>query len=385
MSPPRLSLDRLQTARSRIEGSVHRTPLIRSSTLSDRVGKDVWLKCENLQKTGAFKVRGALNRLLTLSDEERARGVSTISAGNHAQAVAWAASAAGVSSLVVMPEHASPTKVRASREYGAEVVLHGDAAAAFVRVRELSEERGLTFVHPFDDEEVVAGHASCGLEILEDRPDTGTIVVPVGGGGLSSAITAAVAATGADVDVWGVEPEGAAAMYRSLAEGHAVHLDSVDTVADGLAPPMAGELNHAILAEHARGVVLVDDDEIVSAMKLLLERTKLLVEPSGAAGLAALLAGRIEVREGTSVVVVLSGGNVDLSQLGALLAGPANGEDRREERQGERSDGRSESSEGGSGPSDHRSELPEYQSDRSDGQSESSAHQSEPEGGQVEP
>lgn len=319
MNVPLPTLERLEAARARIASSIHRTPIVHSATLSSRAGVPVFLKCENLQKTGSFKVRGALNRLLTLSADERARGVSTISAGNHAQAVAWAATAAGVSSLVVMPEHASPTKVRASREYGAEVVLHGDAAEAFVRVRELTEERGLTFVHPFDDEEVVVGHASCGLEILEDLPDVGTIVVPVGGGGLSSSIAAAVAARGADVDVWGVEPEGAAAMYRSLEVGHAVHLVSVETIADGLAPPMAGELNHAILAEHARGVVLVHDDEIVSAMKLLLERTKLLVEPSGAAGLAALLSDRLTPRAGAPVVVVLSGGNADLGRLGDIL------------------------------------------------------------------
>ena len=177
-----LTLNRLNEARRRIEGMVHRTPLLHSQTLSARIGAPVWLKCENLQKTGAFKVRGALNRLLTLSDEERARGVSTVSAGNHAQAVAWAATSAGVSSTVVMMEHASPTKVRASREYGAEVILHGDASAAFHKVQEVSDERGLTFVHPFDDADVVAGHASCGLEILEDLPETGTIVVPVGGG-----------------------------------------------------------------------------------------------------------------------------------------------------------------------------------------------------------
>ena len=156
-----LTLNRLNEARLRIEGRVHRTPLLQSQTLSTRIGAPVWLKCENLQKTGAFKVRGALNRLLTLSDEERARGVSTVSAGNHAQAVAWAATSAGVSSTVVMMEHASPTKVRASREYGAEVILHGDASAAFHKVQEVSDERGLTFVHPFDDAEVVAGHASC--------------------------------------------------------------------------------------------------------------------------------------------------------------------------------------------------------------------------------
>ncbi|MDH3272212.1 MAG: pyridoxal-phosphate dependent enzyme [Gemmatimonadota bacterium] len=315
-----MSLDRLQEARVRIENAIHRTPLLQSVTLTELVGAPVHLKCENLQKTGSFKVRGALHRLLQLSEEERARGVSTISAGNHAQAVAWAATAAGVPSLVVMPKHASPTKVRASRGYGAEVILHGDAAAAFVRVRELTAERGLTFVHPFDDEEVIAGHASCGLEIVEQLPDVGTIVVPVGGGGLSSGIAAAVAALGAEVDVWGVEPEGAPAMHRSLDEGRAVHLESVDTIADGLAAPMAGVLNHALLAAHAKGVVLVSDDEIVRAMKLLLERTKLLVEPAGAAGMAALLAGRVPFRPGRPVVVVLSGGNADLVRLASLFS-----------------------------------------------------------------
>ena len=309
----------LDAARERIGASIHHTPMAYSKTLSVRLGVPAYLKCENLQKTGAFKVRGALHKLLRLSSEERERGVATISAGNHAQAVAWAASAAGIDSLVVMPEGASPTKVRASREYGAEVVLHGDATAAFRRVHEISEERGLTFVHPFDDIDVIAGHASCGLEILEDTPEVGTIVVPVGGGGLSSAIAASVAASGADVDVWGVEPEGASAMYRSLAAGEAVHLDAVDTIADGLAAPMAGVLNHRILAEHSRGVVLVSDDEIVAALRLLLERTKLLVEPSGAAGLAALLQGRINPRPDRPVVIVLSGGNADLAQLAALL------------------------------------------------------------------
>jgi threonine dehydratase len=320
MDAPDFSLSRLRRAHALVQAKVHRTPLLRSTTLSDRIGARLFLKCENLQKTGAFKVRGALHRLLRLPDEQRARGVSTISAGNHAQAVAWAASALGVPSLVVMPEHASPTKVRASRAYGAEVLLHGDAAAAFVRVREVSEERGLTFVHPFDDEEVVAGHASCGLEIVEQCPDVGTVVVPVGGGGLSSGIAVALTASGSDAELWGVEPKGAAAMSESLRVGRAVQLASVDTVADGLAAPMAGVLNHAILAEQARGVVVVDDREIVAAMRLLLERTKLLVEPAGAAGLAALLAGRIRMRDGRPVVAVLSGGNADLAQLARLLA-----------------------------------------------------------------
>ncbi|MGB1656799.1 MAG: threonine ammonia-lyase [Longimicrobiales bacterium] len=316
-----LTLERLIAARARIVDAVHRTPLLHSRTMSDRVGAPVWLKCENLQRTGAFKVRGALNRLLTLSPEERARGVSTISAGNHAQAVAWAASAAGVSSTVVMMEHASPTKVRASRDYGADVILHGDAAAAFEKVHEVSLERGLTFVHPFDDPEVVAGHASCGLEILEDLPNVGTIVVPVGGGGLSSSIAAATALSQADADVWGVEPTGAAAMHESFEAGQALRLDRVDTVADGLGAPMAGELNYEILSEHARGIVLVEDREIVCAMMILLERTKLLAEPAGAAGLAALLEDKIEFDRTRPVVVVISGGNADLAQLARLIQG----------------------------------------------------------------
>jgi threonine dehydratase len=320
VTPPTFSRRRFEDARALVGDAVHHTPLLSSRTLSERVGVPVWLKCENLQKTGAFKVRGALHRLLTLSDEERDRGVVTISAGNHAQAVAWAAAAAGVRSVVVMPEGASRTKAEASRGYGAEVILHGTAAQAFERAFELADERGLTFVHPFDDAEVVAGHGSCALEIVEDLPEVGTVVVPVGGGGLISGIATAMAAVAPTVDVWGVEPEGAAAMSRSLEAGEALHLDAVDTVADGLGAPMAGELNYALVRDHARGVVLVDDDEIVGAMKLLLERTKLLAEPAGAAGLAALLERRITVDDERPVVVVLSGGNVDLPLLGRLLS-----------------------------------------------------------------
>lgn len=319
MNVHRFDLARFEKAHARIVSAIHKTPMLRSQTLSDLVGAPVYLKCENLQKTGAFKVRGALHRLLRLDDEQRARGVATISAGNHAQAVAWAATSVGVRSLVVMPEKASPTKVRASREYGAEVVLHGDAKAAFAKVLEISEERGMTFVHPFDDEEVVAGHGSCGLEIVDQVPDVHTIVVPVGGGGLSSAIAASVAVAKPGVAVWGVEPEGAPAMHRSLEAGEAIHLDSVSTIADGLAAPMAGVLNHELLAAHARGVVLVSDDEIISAVRLILERTKLLVEPAGAAGVAALLEGRIPLEPEQPVVAVLSGGNVDLRLLGTLL------------------------------------------------------------------
>lgn len=316
------SAERLQAAAAGLRPALHHTPLLSSRTLTDRVGRPVYLKCESLQKTGSFKVRGALNRIRRLTAEERARGVVTISAGNHAQAVAWAAAAAEVASTVVMPEHASATKVRASRGYGAEVILHGDASAAFRKAFVLAEERGLVFVHPFDDPWVVEGHASCMLEILEDLPDVRTVVVPVGGGGLISGIAVAADARSPGVDVWGVEPRGAAAMHDSLEAGRPVHLDAVSTVADGLAAPMAGALNYALVRDHTRGVVQVDDDEIVGAMRLLLERTKLLVEPAGAAGVAALLAGRIPAGEGP-VVVVLSGGNVDLALLARLLEAEA--------------------------------------------------------------
>lgn len=319
MSSPTFDRRRFEDARARISASVHRTPLLPSRTLSKRIGAPVWLKCENFQKTGSFKVRGALNRMLRLDPDERARGVVTISAGNHAQAVAWAAAAAGVGSVVVMPEGASSSKVKASRGYGAEVVLHGDARAAFQRAFEIAEERDLTFIHPFDDEDVVTGHGSCALEILEDLPDVACIVVPVGGGGLLSGIAAAMATVRPETAVWGVEPEGAAAMTRSLERGEAVHLDHLETVADGLGAPMAGVLNYALVAAHARGVVTVPDSEIVEALRLLLERAKLLAEPAGAAGLAALLTGAVTPEDGAPVVVVVSGGNVDLRTLSRLL------------------------------------------------------------------
>ncbi|MFQ5537252.1 MAG: threonine/serine dehydratase [Gemmatimonadota bacterium] len=319
-SEPTFPRRRLEEARARVASSLHRTPLVRSRSLSERVGAPVYLKCENLQKTGSFKVRGALQRLLRLSEEERARGVVTISAGNHAQAVAWAAAAAGVPATVVMPEKASRTKVAASRAYGAEIILHGDAARAFVKVQEVAEERGLTFVHPFDDEEVVAGHAGVGLEILEDLPDCQTVVVPVGGGGLISGVLTAVAAVRPGVAVWGVEPTGAAAMGLSLKKGSAQHIPTVETIADGLGAPMAGQLTFRLVARLARGMVTVTDEEIVAAMATLLERTKLLAEPAGAAGLAALLSGRIPVEPDRPVAVVLSGGNVDLDLLARLLA-----------------------------------------------------------------
>jgi threonine dehydratase len=314
-------LEHLQEAQARISGSVHRTPTVSSRTLSERVDRPVFLKCENLQKTGSFKVRGALNRILGLDDVARARGVVTVSAGNHAQAVAWAGARTGVSATVVMPANASPTKVRASEGYGAEVILQGTVFEAFDLALEVAEDRGLTFLHAFDDPLIVAGQGTLGLEVLEDVPDVATVVVPVGGGGLISGIALAAANLAPRVRVVGVEPHGACAMWKSLERGKAVSLESLDTVADGLGAPMAGELNFEVVRRHVEDVVLVSDDEIREAMAFILERAKLLVEPAGAAAVAALLAGRIPLADGP-VVAILSGGNVDLDRLPDLLGAP---------------------------------------------------------------
>ena len=311
-----LSQADFRAARRRIEPMIHRTPLLSFASLGRATGTAVALKCENLQKTGSFKVRGALNAIAALDPALRAMGVVTVSAGNHAQAVAWAGARAGVAARVVMPERAARTKVAAARGYGAEVVLHGDATDAFAEARRIAEEEGLVFLHPFDAPEVVAGHGSTGLEIGEGSPGPATVVVPVGGGGQIAGIAGALAAEGRlagrdRVRVVGVEPMGAAAMRRSLDRGRAERLVSTDTIADGLAAPMAGELNYEYVREFVEDVVLVSDEEILAAMRLLLTRAKLVAEPSGAAAVAALMCGRVPVRGDATVVAVVSGGNVD--------------------------------------------------------------------------
>ena len=312
-----LTLDGITAAQARLRSQIHETPLLSSRTISELVGEACYLKCENVQKTGSFKPRGALNLMAQLSDAERNRGVVTISAGNHAQAVAWAAARAGIPATVVMPAKASKTKADAARAYGAEVILHGTVHEAFAKAREL-EAGGLTFVHPFDDERTVQGTASAGLEILAQHPDTTAIVVPIGGGGLIGGIATAAKLVKPSVRVFGVEPTGAATMRKSLDTGEAAHLDGVDTIADGLAPPMAGEINYAIVRDCVEDVVTVTDDEIVAAMRIIIERAKQWVEPSGAAAVAALLEGRIPITGSDEVVAVLSGGNISIDQVSAL-------------------------------------------------------------------
>ena len=312
----------VEAAAGRIRAHIHRTPLVYSRTLSELTERRVFLKCENLQKTGSFKARGALNCLATLSDRDRESGVITISAGNHAQGVAYAARVFNVSAVIVMPASASPGKVAATRDYGAECVLHGDVHAAFEKLHELKERRGLKLIHPFEDPMLISGHGTMGLEIHDDLPQFDAIVCGIGGGSLISGIATVSRALSPETRIYGVEPEGAATMSAALEAGKPVRLERLDTIADGLAPPSVGALNLEITNHHVDTVTTVSDDEIRAAMTLLLERTKLLVEPAGAAALAALLEDRLPVKRGETVVVVLSGGNVDLDRLGLLLRHP---------------------------------------------------------------
>lgn len=313
------TLASIRAARERLAGRVHRTPVLSATRLGARAGATLAHKCESLQKTGSFKVRGALNKLAQLDDASRGRGVITVSAGNHAQALAWAARDAGIRCTVVMPAHASQAKVDASRGYGAEVVLHGATSIeAFARAHELAAERALTFVHPFDDEAIIAGQGTVGLELMEQMPDVEDVIVPIGGGGLIAGIAIAVKELRPSVRVYGVEPTGAAVMRQSLDVGHPVRLESVKTIADGLAAPMAGELNYDIVRRYVDDVVTVTDDEIAAAMKDILFSAKLLAEGAGAAATAAVLAGRLPVK-GRRVIAVLSGGNIDASRVRDIL------------------------------------------------------------------
>ena len=314
-----IDLGAVHNARKRIAGRIHLTPVLSATRLGERGGVSLALKCESLQKTGSFKVRGALNRALQLDAEARARGVITVSAGNHAQALAWASRTAGVRCTVVMPTVASPAKIAASRGYGAEVVLHGASGIeAFARAHELAAERELVFVHPFDDPEVQAGQGTVGLEILEQVPDVEVVVVPVGGGGLIAGIAVAIKEQRPDVRVFGVEPVGAAAMRQSLDAGRPVRLETMQTIADGLAAPMAGDNTYPVVARYVDVVVLVSDEEIAEAMRELLFSAKLLAEGGGAAATAAVLSGRLPIA-GRRVVSVVSGGNVDRERIKQLL------------------------------------------------------------------
>jgi len=307
-------------ARERVAETSRHTPLDYSHTFSKMTGATVHLKLETFQRTGSFKIRGATNRVATLSEAEKAAGVVTASAGNHAQGVALAATRSDVDAKIVMPDNAPIAKIKATRDYGAEVVLDGeDYNEAQARAHAIEEEEGRTYVHAFDDPAVMAGQGTIGLEILDDLPEVDTVVVPIGGGGLISGIATALKGRDPDTRVVGVQAEGASSVATSLQKGERHELDSVDTVADGIATRSVGEHTFDVIREHVDEVVTVSDSEIAVALTHLLERAKTLVEGAGAVGLAATLEGKFDYDEDEVIVPVLSGGNIDMNMLTTVV------------------------------------------------------------------
>jgi threonine dehydratase len=323
-----VTLEQIRAARERLVGRVHRTPLLSSRTAADLAAAGgvavadgrLYLKAEHLQKTGSFKVRATSTKVASLSPAERAAGIVTLSAGNAAQAYAWAARDTGVRATVVMPAAAVRSKVDACLGYGAEVVLYGEHVGETARrVAELAEERGLTIVHPFDDPHVIAGNGSVGLEILDDLPDVDVAVIGIGGGGLISGVAAALKESRPSVRVYGVEPELANAVSVALAADRIVPI-APTSVADGLNAPFAGEWTLPMIRRYVDEIVLLDDPTILAGVRFAAERMKQVLEPAGAAALAAVLFGRVPIRSGERVAVVASGGNVEISRLGDLIA-----------------------------------------------------------------
>ncbi|HEY8286187.1 MAG TPA: threonine/serine dehydratase [Chloroflexota bacterium] len=315
-----ISLNDIRLARAVIGDRLFRTPMLPQPGLGDLAGVTLALKAELFQRTGSFKARGVLNKLAGLGPEERVRGVIGASAGNHAVALAFGASLEGIAATVVMPLNAPASKVAAARAYGAEVIQVGDTSIEMMRDYErLVVLRGQTPVHPFADPLVMAGQGTLALEILEDMPDLDAVLVGIGGGGLIGGVATAIKELAPRVRVVGVEPEGAPGMSRALAAGKVVRLNAVDTIAGGLAPPFVSDLGLAVAQRFVDDVVLVSDQEIQEAMVLMLEQAKLVAEPSGAAALAALLAGRGGIRSSARVAVVVSGGNIDRARLKSLL------------------------------------------------------------------
>jgi threonine dehydratase len=317
LSTALVSLTEIRAAHAVIASRLHRTPVVSSRTLGARTGTNAWLKLELFQKTGSFKPRGVLNALASLSAEERERGVISISAGNHAQALAWGAASMGVSCTMVMPQTAVRKKIEATRGYGAEVIL--TSADLLETCLQLQRDRALTLVHPFDDLRIIAGAATVGLELLEDTPRVDVVIAGCGGGGLLSGVAAATKQLHPGARVIGVEPRGANGMIQSLAKGEAVKLSSISTIADGLAAPFAGVRNLAHVQAFVDEMVEVADAEIIGAMRFLMERVKVMSEPAGAAATAALLSGRLTLPPNANVVVVVSGGNLDLDRLKEML------------------------------------------------------------------
>ena len=308
-----IQLDDFTNAQRIITGRIQRTPLIASATLGKQNKVHLHFKAEAFQKTGSFKPRGSINKLYHLAKKDKKKGVITVSSGNHAQGFAYAASSFGMSATVVMHHTTPPNKISAAKYYGAEVILtDGDP---FETALEIQKEHNLTMVHPFDDPYIVAGHGTVGMEILEGLPKVDAVFVPVGGGGLISGVAAAIKLNKPKVKIVGVEPIGASAMWQSLQQGAMVRLNNMDTIAEGLAAPFVGELNLALVKKYVDELVLISDEEIIEALWMILESCKILTEPAGAAGFAALLFNKVTIPMGSEVACILSGGNIDRLRL----------------------------------------------------------------------
>lgn len=310
----------IRAARQRIVSDIVRTPAVPALALRDALPCTVHLKLESAQRTGSFKDRGALNRMLTLTPEERRRGAVAASAGNHAQAVAYHGSRLGIGVEVVMPEHTPLTKLANTQRFGAAIRLLGATLSdSMVEARRLEREEGRVLLHPFDDAQVIAGQGTIGLELLEQLPDLTAVVVPIGGGGLISGIAIAIKELRPDIRIFGVEAAVAASALASRQAGHVVHLETSETIADGIAVKQIGELTFPVIERYVEDIVAVDESELARAVHLLLERQKVLAEGAGAAAIAALLAGKIPLRDTDRAAVLVSGGNIDLSLLQRLL------------------------------------------------------------------
>ena len=318
--PTGVSIEHIKKARELIHSKVHHTPILRADRLDSLVEAQVYLKPENLQITGSFKIRGALHKILTLSDEERAKGIIASSSGNHAQGVAYASKMMGVKAIVIMPENAPQTKINGAKSFGAEVVLYGfDAIQRYKKLYELKAEHGYTLVHSFNDPELIAGQGTSGLEIVEDLPDVDTVVVPLGGGGLMAGVAVALKESRPSIRVIGVEPTNIARYAESRKAGKPVEVEMGPTLADGLMLTTTGEHNYPLIEKYVDEVVTGSDPFIQKALAHIVFESKLLVEPSAAIGLAAALEGTFKVRKGERICFFLSGGNIDPGKLVSLI------------------------------------------------------------------
>lgn len=315
-----IGLDDIRAARERVADAIHHTPCIEAHALSETIGVDLRLKLETFQRTGSFKARGAVNMLRSLADEQRQRGVVAASAGNHAQGVAYAAAITGARALIVMPKITPLIKIHRTRDLGGEVELSGvNFDESYERAQALAQERGMTFVPAFDDDRVIAGQGTIGLELLEQVPDLEAVVVPIGGGGVISGIAAAIKSLSPRVAVFGVQTESAPAMERSFHEGRLVYVESRRSIADGITIKRPADRTLELIRRYVDDVRLVTEEQIEDAIFQLLQNAKVVVEGAGAAGLAAVLAGRFPELAGKRTAVVLCGGNIDLNILSRII------------------------------------------------------------------